>query len=119
MDLALREILAEGIKVPGDIATALDEYRRRALLRDITTSRHSEDNISRDIGIIILMTLSMVKWPNLDKSVSHASKKPSHSKIVAAALNRRGVTDVTHHSVVKIFNSYDLIAGRLASLIAV
>lgn len=121
IDLALREILAEGIKVPGDIAaTALDNYQRRALLRDITTNSagHPEDNFSRDIGITILMTLVMVRWPYLRKSVSRASKKPSASKIVAAALNRRGVTNVTHGTILKIFNSYDLIADRLAGLIA-
>ena len=121
IDLALREILAEGIKVPDDVAAAaLGDYQRRALLRNITTNSagHPEDNFSRDIGITVLMVLTMVKWPYLRKSVSKASKKPSASKIVAAALNRSGVTNVTHDTILKIFNSYDLIADRLAGLIA-
>ena len=65
------------------------------------------------------MTLTMVRWPYLRKSVSPASKKLSASKIVAAALNRRHITNLTHHAVLKVFDSHHLIAGRLASLIAV
>ena len=115
IDLALRKILVEG-DLPDDIAalSALQAYKDRALLRDITVDPQGfEDNYPRDFGITVLMTLTMVRWPYLRKSVSPASKKLSASMIVAAALNRRHIANLTHHAVVKIFDNHDLIVARM------
>jgi hypothetical protein len=126
IDLALRKIVVEG-DLPADIAalSALQAYKDRALLRDITVDPPGfEDNFPRDIGITVLMTLTMVRWPYLGKRVKNpASKQVSASMIVAEALKRRSIGSITHHAVVKIFDSYDLIVGRmmgrLESLISV
>jgi hypothetical protein len=119
IDLALRKILVVG-DLPADVASlpALQAYKDRALLRDITTNpsnRPQADYIDRDIGIATLMTLSMVRWPYLRKSVSRASRKPSASKIVAAALSRRGIS-LTPDGVLNVFDNYDLLVGRVVSL---
>jgi hypothetical protein len=121
IDLALREMLAEDLDLPGDVAaaTALRAYMQKALLRDVTVDApgHPEDNFARDMGITVLMTLTLVRWPYLRKSASRASKRLSASEIVAAALNRRHITNITHGSVVKIFDSHDRIVDKLAGLI--
>jgi hypothetical protein len=120
VDLALRDMLAEGLDLPGDVAatTALRAYMQEAIRRDITVDPPGQpaDNFSRDIGITILMTLTMVRWPYLRKSASRGSKRPSASQVVAAALNRCRIANLTHHAVVKIFDDHDKIVGRVASL---
>jgi len=116
IDVALRKTLVEG-DLPANIATlpALQAYGDRALLRDITADPPGfEDNYPRDVGITILMTLAMVKWPYLGKRVKNpASKHVSASMVVAEALNRRHIVNITHHAVVKVFDSYDLIVARM------
>ena len=94
------------------------------MLRNITVDPPGfEDNYPRDVGITILMTLAMVRWPYLGKRVRNpTSKHVSASMIVAEALRRRHIVNITHHAVVKVFDSYDLIVarmmGRLESLIS-
>ena len=115
IDVALRKILVEG-DLPDHIAglAALQAYKDRALLRDITVDPQGfEDNYPRDFGITVLMTLAMVRWPYLRKSVRPASRHPSASMIVAEALNRRDITNITHHAVVKVFDSHDQIVARM------
>lgn len=127
IDLALREILVVG-DLPADIASlpALQAYKDRAMLRDITVDPQGfEDNYPRDFGITVLMTLTMVRWPNLPKSVRPGSKKPSAAKVVAAALvlDHRCIASLTPYAIVKIFDNHDPVMarmmGRLESLISI
>lgn len=114
VDVALRKILVVG-DLPADIAAlpALQAYKDRALLRDITVDRGFEDNYRRDFGITVLMTLTMVRWPNLPKSVRPRSKRLSASKVVSTALIRRQIANLTPDAIVKIFDNHDLIVARM------
>lgn len=113
IDLALRELVAEQLDVAGDIATttAWRSYVQRMALRDITPDARGrkDDNVRRDIGVAVLMTITMARWPYL--------RKHRAGDIVAKALSRRHVAGIGHKQAVRLFDQYDRIVGRVARLI--
>ncbi|MBR0823747.1 hypothetical protein [Bradyrhizobium liaoningense] len=113
IDLALRELVAEQLDVPGDFATttAWRSYIQRMALRDITPDARGrkDDNVRRDIGVAVLMTITMARWPYLRKNRA--------GDIVARALSRRHVASIGYKQAVRLFDQYDRIVGRVARLI--
>jgi hypothetical protein len=121
IDMALREMIAEGLDsdMPEMTRTSLKACQQQAVMRDITTDPPGNNlaNYKRDIGIAVLMSLTMVQWPYLRKSQNRISKKTSASSIVAQALNRRHLTNIGPGRVVEIYDEFDQIAKRLSGLI--
>jgi hypothetical protein len=121
IDMALREMIAEGLDsdLPELARTSLKAFQQQAVMRDITTDPpgNKQSNYARDIGIAVLLSLTMIRWPYLRKSQNRISKKTSASAIVAEALNRRHLTSFGPGRVVEIYDEFDQVAKRLSRLI--
>jgi hypothetical protein len=114
IDVALRQLFAEGLDIPGiDVAatTALRSYLQRALVRDITKREQGaqQANFMRECLVVVLMGLTLVCWPHL--------RKGRAAELVATALRARAVADIGHKQVLKIFADPDQIVRKLAQLI--
>jgi hypothetical protein len=125
VDMALREVLAEEVDektLPTETRASLRHFEQQALTRNITIDRpgHGQDNWARDLGISILMTMVLLRWPHLKKSSrSKLWTRPSASWLVATALERSGVTgSISAQRVVQIYDGLGEITGRLERLIA-
>jgi hypothetical protein len=113
--------VAEGLDsdLPELARTSLKAFQQQAMMRDITTDPPGNklSNYARDIGIAVLLSLTMIRWPYLRKSQNRISKKTSASAIVAEALNRRHLTSFGPGRVVEIYDEFDQVAKRLSRLI--
>jgi hypothetical protein len=114
IDLALRQLFAEALDIPGvDLAatTTLRAYFQRMAVRDITPAQQGGavcPEFGRDIGIACLVAVTLVCWPHL--------RKTRATLLVSKALNTRRIA-LGHSQVARIYRDLDHIAGKLARLI--
>jgi hypothetical protein len=116
-DLALRELGAEMLD-RGEMPNAtLRSYLVKALVMapvSYPPGRNIADTWLRDIGIAVMVSLAKMHWPHLRPTRNRASKRPSHSTIVALALSKRGYS-LTEWQVGRIFGNHNKLAGRLSA----
>jgi hypothetical protein len=124
IDVAFREVLIERLDLeekPELERASIRTFLQDALARDITRDPKGPNLMNyyqRDIGIGVLMALTMVRWPYLRKSHNRASKKVSASYIVCKALSAHKIISIENPKrIVEIYDDLDGIAKRLAGLI--
>ena len=120
-DLALREFAAECISRRQEMPTELAAFVQKALLQppvSYPSGRNLADTWMRDIGIAVLVQLTMDRW-RLPKSRSHISKNPerlSACYLVGLALVRHGI-NLGERRVEKIFDGHVRLTERVSALL--
>jgi hypothetical protein len=118
-DMALRELAAEIIDRGDPLPTALGAYVQKALLMAPVAyppGRNIVDTWLRDVGIAVLVSLTIERWPHLKVTRNRASKRPSACVLVSLALVQRG-HNVGERQVERIFGSLDQVARKLSASI--
>ena len=115
-DHVLRQLIIECISRDEKMPPELKAYEQRALLRapiGAAPGRNVGDTWKRDLGIAVLVQMTMGKW-HLPRTRSRVSKNPaslSACYLVGIALGRRGV-NLNERGVEKI--SLGHVEARLA-----
>ncbi len=118
-DLALRQFGAQMLDRGEMPDAALRGYLVKALLIAPVTypaGRNIADTWLRDIGIAVLVDLTIVHWPFLKPTRNRASRRPSASTIVSRALEKRGYT-IGEWQVERVFSDHHKLAERLSASI--
>lgn len=116
-DIVLRQLIAEMIDRREELSTALAGYTQRALLRDLMAYPKGHNlaaTWARDIGIAVLVAITLEMWPYLNLTRGRAAKRASACSLVHLALSRRGYP-LTEWQVARISNNHRSLAARLAA----
>jgi hypothetical protein len=118
-DLALRELAAELISRHEEMPTELAAFVQRALVQPPVSNPRGRDFVDfwvRDIGIAVLVAMTMERW-GLPKSRGRLTRnRLSASYLVACALGRRGIM-LGERRVEKIHDGHLKAAERLSAFL--